>query len=284
MLTLPENASYTGVRERVENGFITTFFVGNSMKVARIGFSDENLTRKHGAVTAYNTNGDVLFVSHYSRNRLNGTWNSWYENRVACDSGVLENDLPDGEWKTWYPDGQLRTIRHYSAVKYHGLSEEIRRNNNRATFFHLSAIYRKNRNAFNRYIAPEYSFSSIPGRELPSLPPGSPLKMIADLNTSNGNSFYLPPFNKCLHHGLYMNYFPSGAVKDSGYYKNGLREGVWMEMIEDENVRSIGYYRHGQKKDIWKYYNPEGKLLYIQHFNRHGQLVGAKEFVKAPSN
>jgi antitoxin component YwqK of YwqJK toxin-antitoxin module len=77
-----------------------------------------------------------------------------------------------------------------------------------------------------------------------------------------------------------MNYFPSGAVKDSGYYKNGLREGVWMEMIEDENVRSIGYYRHGQKKDIWKYYNPQGKLLYIQHYDRHGRLVGSKEFVK----
>ena len=67
------------------------------------------------------------------------------------------------------------------------------------------------------------------------------------LNTSaSGN--YIAPFQHCLHHGAFVNYFESGAVKDSGYYNNGLKHDLWKEGARDGKESAFGYYRHGVRE------------------------------------
>jgi antitoxin component YwqK of YwqJK toxin-antitoxin module len=67
-----------------------------------------------------------------------------------------------------------------------------------------------------------------------------------------------------------MNFYPNGAVKDSGYYKNGLREGHWEEWVASGNIRSSGRYIHGKKTGTWSFYDNAGRLRSLITYNRKG--------------
>ena len=275
-VTDPQYASFKGYTEFDHNGFATTLFGDSAIKVAKITFADKELTSRHGAFIAFHANGEVLLKSHYKRNSLHGEWRSWYKNGLLCDSGTLVKSLPHGTWKGWFENGQLRSIRTFSEPKYHILKAELKKHP-RFTFLPLTSIIKQDPNALNLYTNAVNSYKSLSLSGLPAVTSALSLKQIADINTSRGSHLYLPPFAKCLHHGLYMNFYQGGNVKDSGYYKNGLKEGVWRESLEGGNIRSTGFYYHGRKKHTWKFYDASGKLLYIQHYNRAGKPVGPKE-------
>ena len=272
-----QNGSYKGYTEKVNDSFVTTIFAAPTVKVARLTFADKALTTRHGEIKGFNERGEVMFVSSYNRNRLHGNWTSWYNKLVVCDSGKFENNLPDGVWKTWYPDGTLRSIRTFNAYKYHALIDEIRRNNPRLSFFYLTALVKKNKSLLDYYTNANYSYNTLAGNGV-SRKSNHSLKQLGEINTDIETDHYLPPFTKGLLHGIYMNFYSNGLVKDSGYYKNGLRDGVWEERLENGNIRSTGFYQHGLKRNTWKFYNAEGKLLYYQHYDRHGKPDHGKEF------
>ena len=66
-LTDPKEAVFTGYRERVNDIYVATLFRGSYLKVAKLAFSDETLSRKHGALTAYNPKGEIIFISNYKQ-------------------------------------------------------------------------------------------------------------------------------------------------------------------------------------------------------------------------
>lgn len=275
----PGNALYKAYSQKVNNSFLTTLYSEPAVKAATLTFSDKFLSRKHGEITVYNEKGSVMFTGNYKNNRLHGRWSSWYPNLVICDSGNFKNNLPDGVWKTWYPDGDLRSVRTFNSYKYESLMNEIRRNNNRLSFFYLTSVSKQNKSLFNYHTNAGNSYTTLAMGNQQNSRTNISLKELAEINTTVDTEDYLPPFTKGLHHGLYMNLYPGGAVKDSGYYKNGLRDGIWEEWIENGVVRSIGFYQHGLKKNTWKFFNAKGKLLYYQHYDRHGRPDHAKEFV-----
>jgi antitoxin component YwqK of YwqJK toxin-antitoxin module len=77
-----------------------------------------------------------------------------------------------------------------------------------------------------------------------------------------------------------MNFFPDGKTRDSGYYKNGVRDGLWNEWNNDATVLAVGSYKQGRPNGDWKFYNKQGKLLYIQLYSDNGKL---KDVVKMKS-
>ncbi len=65
----------------------------------------------------------------------------------------------------------------------------------------------------------------------------------------------------------YKSYFINGALKDSGYFRNNRKQGVWVELLENGSVRSVGEYKHGWRKGSWRFYDKNGKLLYLRRYN-----------------
>ena len=97
------------------------------------------------------------------------------------------------------------------------------------------------------------------------------------LNRSSDKN-YLPPFNQCYHDGLYINYLSNGAIKDSGFYHNGLRNGMWIESLEDGNLILKGAYSNGKKIHSWSYYNKDGKLTVLKYYNNQGKEINSKTY------
>jgi hypothetical protein len=174
---------------------------------------------------------DGVFYSVKMKNhRMNGSWKSWYQNKSLCDSGDFIKGIPDGEWKHWDAKGQLLAIRHYSAAKFLTIKKEIDLNHPRCAIHSLAALYRQNSEIARQYLEAGYSFGLTAGNDR------IPLTKIVE-NNINGNN-YEPVFAVCLHHGLYMNFYADGSLKDSGYYKNGLRDGVWIQRSPDGSCSS----------------------------------------------
>lgn len=239
------------------------------------------LLREGGSIVGYTSDGDVQFIGHYRGDRLKGEWKSYYGPGQLCDSGGIKNNVPDGEWKSWYENGQLRFIRTFHAFKFEKARQDISRRASKVISSPIVTIAREDLRVAYSYMSAAYSFHTLAKKSNARKLSGADwtsLRQRVDNNTFDGAEEYLPPFLECFHHGLYMNFYPDGGVKDSGYYKNGLREGVWEERVNNGNIVAKGFYYRGHKSDSWKYYDKNGELKYLENYNRIGRLVYRKEF------
>ena len=233
----------------------------------------------HAATSLPFRNGNVeerwndrpLYKSAVKKGKLHGTWQSWYQNGQLCDSGSFYKNLPDGQWKFWDEQGKLTAIRTYSADKYERLSFEITRSNPRHVSSPLVTLYRRNRREALKHFDASASFDGIRQN-------GKNLRETVQHNVSS-NDQYTPVFSRALHHGLFANYFPNGEVRDSGYYKNGLRDGIWIHVSEDGTTLT-GYYKDGLKSGVWKRYDVQGRLLELVEHSKSGEIVHRKSFIK----
>lgn len=217
---------------------------------------------------------EPIYKSHAKHHRLHGPWQSWYSNRLMLDSGQLVNGIPDGEWRYFDSTGQLLSIRHYNADKLQRVKEEWRNANPRRSFFALTEMYRNNPSAAVHHTRVAYSFPSKASAIKRSL-------RETVLHNRNSNDGYRPVFDEGLLHGLYLNYFSNGMVRDSGYYKDGLKDGVWMHRNSIGGSWFSGAYKNGMRQYEWKQYDAAGKLLVIIFYNKEGKEQWRKERVRS---
>jgi antitoxin component YwqK of YwqJK toxin-antitoxin module len=100
-------------------------------------------------------------------------------------------------------------------------------------------------------------------------------------NTAGISSTYLPPFKNCVHHGTYINYHQNGAVKDSGFYVNGLKHGLWRESVNSDSMYTFGSYNHGLRNTQWKYYDNGDRLIYTEYYKKNGEIRGRHYFERS---
>ena len=72
---------------------------------------------KNGPYQGYFENGDLQFTTVIKKSRLQGVWKSFYQGGAVCDSGKFVKDVPDGEWKGWYPNGKLRLYMAFQCLR-----------------------------------------------------------------------------------------------------------------------------------------------------------------------
>ncbi len=275
---LPEDEYFFSTpREPGSKSFVASLLRSTSVKAAYFSNRGKKLTKKNGIVVGYNGNGDTQFIGYYQRNKLYGEWRSRYDNRQRCDSGRIVNDVPDGLWKGWYPDGKLRFAYHFGAAKLATLKDEICRQPKvkffsiarqpagiAVNYFDANSLFGntgdKHQSLFARRKLYKKNYDELT------------LKSRIDQNTrtSSANE-YFPPFVECLLHGSYTSYFPDGRTKDAGLYINGIREGLWEEFSEKENLRAVGTYHNGLRKGEWRYYDALGKLQELKIFGAWGK-------------
>jgi antitoxin component YwqK of YwqJK toxin-antitoxin module len=67
-------------------------------------------------------------------------------------------------------------------------------------------------------------------------------------------------YNKGLQHGLWMDYYENGALKDSGYYADGRMNGSWTYWYENGNLASNSIFKSNLQHGLWKDYYDNGKI------------------------
>jgi len=230
----------------------------------------KQLSATEVSATGFYNASKKQFVVHFKREKLHGVWQTYFENNLSADSGSFKNSLPDGLWKTWYPNGQLKTVRNYSAGKFLYIKNDLFINHPRNQRYVITRLAQQKKDV-EGYFRPDYN-SEIDKR--------TTLLGRIQHNTAAVNDNYMAPFNQSLHHGIFVNYAANGAVKDSGNYVNGLRNGLWKET--DTSITATGFYQHGCKTGQWKYYDASGMLVYTEHYNQHGERKAIYHFIAKP--
>lgn len=89
------------------------------------------------------------------------------------------------------------------------------------------------------------------------------LKTIAttQANTSNGDKYSIMPPDTD-YTGDYVDKYPSGIVKFSGFFRFGERHGQWMAFYENGNMWSECFYDKGKKQGATNVYYANGKPQY----------------------
>lgn len=211
-----------------------------------------------------------LFMANVKNHRLHGAWLSFYPQAQKLDEGIMVKGVPDGVWKTWYPNGQLKSVRNYNADLFFKVQSDIDLNHPKISRFVLSDRYKKEGKKVLQVLSANYSFR-IHQKSIPA-----DLALLVSQNQQQPFDYH-PPFKNALHHGLYMNYFESGALQDSGYYNQGLRSGLWEHHLENGTYWR-GLYKNGIRINDWKYYSSEGKLLLFIVYDEKGSELRRKQF------
>lgn len=211
----------------------------------------------------------MLLQANVKNHRLHGAWASYYPQSQKMDEGMLVKGVPDGAWKTWYPNGQLKSVRSYNADLFFKIQADIDLNHPKISRFILSERYKKEGKKVLQVLSANYSFR-IHQKTIPA-----DLALLVAQNQQQP-AHYHPPFKNALHHGLYMNYYENGAVQDSGYYNQGLRNGLWEHHLADGTFWR-GLYKNGTRINDWKYYTAEGKVQLFILYDEKGNELRRKQ-------
>jgi antitoxin component YwqK of YwqJK toxin-antitoxin module len=256
------------------SGFATE--PGNDRRAKKIVFVAPYTSPVYSFIIEYNgaieepAGQAFIFKAHAKNHRLHGEWRSWYANEQMLDSGQLVNGIPDGEWRYFDSTGQLLSVRHYNADKFRRVKEEWRHPDPRRSFFALTDMYRSNPSAAVYHTRTAYSFPSKHDRVKRSL------RETVLLNRTGADAYH-PVFDEGLLHGLYLNYFSNGMIRDSGYYKDGLKDGVWVHHNSIGGSWFLGTYKNGLRQYEWKQYDASGKLLSIIFYTKEGKEAWRKD-------
>lgn len=213
----------------------------------------------------------ILFNATVRKGKLNGTWQSWYPDGVACDSGKLVNNIPDGKWVFRNPANEIIAVREYSADKFIRITNEMQHYHPKRSFYYLASLYQQNRTRALRFLDADYSFPGNGGKRKIST-----LRQLAEENTASIHP-YQPVFVQCLHEGLYINYFSGGLVRDSGSYVNGVRNGKWIHRDTATTGWYQGAYHNGTRVKEWKVFDDLGRLIEIIQYNHSGRISWRKK-------
>jgi antitoxin component YwqK of YwqJK toxin-antitoxin module len=227
------------------------------------------LLQKNGTIQQQSSTGVSVFAT-VKQYKLHGKWQSKYGNGQMIDEGTLVKGIPHGEWKVWSQNGTLLAVRNYDADLLQRIQQEIKLNHPRNYFYTITNIHKKNSPAAATYLTANYSFGNTSVKQI------STITEVVD-NNANDITQYRPVFTTCLHHGLFMNFYRNGAIKDSGYFYQGLKEGVWLHYINEAGVVWKGSYKYGMPEREWKLYNAAGKLMMIVFYNQNGKEVWRRQ-------
>lgn len=209
-------------------------------------------------------NNNILLSAHFKNGKLHHNWFSQYANGVKCDSGYFKNGIPEGEWKHWDENGNLRMVRNFSTTKYNRVTDEISKQIKHPTYT-ISRMAKQNKFAALQHL--QTKETAIKSKDYKT----------RALHNVTANAGYASVYNECLYHGLYVNLNENGVVVDSGYYKDGLRDGLWMERNTTSNTITTGMYKHGKKSKEWKQYNADNQLTGITIY-KEGKQTYHKNF------
>ena len=208
---------------------------------------------ENGLAKEYNEDGLVISLIEYKRGyivkrerinrsdregRKQGLWKFFYGNGNVQMEGTYTNDLRDGYFKEYDPEGNLVSVSKYTM----GMKQEDARE---VSKLEVRVDYHPN------------GKPKIEGRYFNDIPEGVRREYDEEGNLVRGFVF---------RNGIIVG---RGITDESG-----LREGPWKEYFEDGKLRAEGRYSKGKRVGKWKFYFRSGTLEQEGNYNARGLYDG----------
>ena len=96
--------------------------------------------------------------------------------------------------------------------------------------------------------------------EDPATDPSPILHLLDSLSAPPAETFYM-----FLH--VFIEFYETGNVSKSYYYKNDLLDSAYYEFLPDGSISVEGYFNYGLKNGEWATFTEEGKLFSIGFYS-----------------
>lgn len=223
------------------------FYVNDVLQGERIEFypsgkikSTVNIVdgKNVGQLTEYNEKGEIITEEIYD--------NGFLKDRQELNR-YDDNGEKTGLWRTYYPDGTIKSEGDYVDGKKNGVFKEFDKKGKLVDIKQMMGDTTMS------------SSSEIVIIELyKSYHPNGKIKLVGGIN--NG-----------LKSGIYREFDENGELINGYIYKkdtmlaegkilpNGQYDGAWKEYYPDGKIMLTGTYENGKRNGLWTYYYPNGK-------------------------
>jgi antitoxin component YwqK of YwqJK toxin-antitoxin module len=200
-------AVYPAIGFRTTGAWFLQVAYPDTTPLLKAYFKDKNFKVKNGPYLLYHRKRVKALEGTFVNNTPQGLWRYWYENGQIKDSGLLVNNIMSGSWKSWAPNGQLLIVAQYAKTPANG----------------------------------------SPAGGVPPIKSGKKGSVLPEISPVPGTR-----------EGLAIGYYPNGYLRDSGEFKNNLRTGAWKTWYETGQLESVGSYVNGNMQGDWTYYRNNG--------------------------
>ena len=196
----------------------------NSYKEKLVGGFYNNM--KQGIYREYDIDGHIINGYIYKNDT------------IIAEGLILNNGTYDGDWKTFYPLGQIKSEGKYLKGSKNGIW----------TFYYENGKKQQIGKYKNQIPSGEWKWYY-----------------------KNGSLKRIEYYRKGKLEGTQIEYNTTGGEITNGEFYNGLKEGFWMYHVGD--YKETGDYTMGYKTNSWVYFYKNGKIAFKGDFDE-GQPKG----------
>lgn len=241
--------------------------------------------KPHGMAREYDTAGVIVRLIYYYRGIMT---------KREQVNRIDKFGYKQGKWKTFWPNGNLRTEGEYVNDKRHGYFKDYDEEGN---FLQVQKYE-------NDYLVADAPETKQLERRVSYHPNGQPAIIAAYYHgkaegvrrefDTEGNVIKGYVFSNGvllsegitdmagLRQGKWKEFYAGGELKSEGVYKNSLRTGKWKFYFPDKSVEVVGSYdAKGRQDGEWQWFYANGQLMREANYDA-GTLDGA--FVEYDEN
>ncbi len=256
-------------------------------------------------VTKYYENGKVKLQGFVKDNTYDSTFISYYENGNiqsegnykkaiyktssmsitlgVCGTGRDTSEpaagIKNGQWKNYYVNGQLQSLKNYFGNIQVGQSKFYDSTGNllENEFYNAGRLIQRQEYFANGVLEAftirsyeeiknkgDKSYSTIYFDKVFEYYPTGELKSIKIFNENKEQT------------GKYIEYWENGFVKNEGEYKDEKRNGIFREYYQNGNTKFEGIIKNDIPQDKQYFSNNKGKIIKIETWKK-GKLVKTEE-------
>ncbi len=201
--------------------------------------------------------------------RKQGYWKSYDNMGVLKYEGRFVNDIPQGEFKYYYPTEKLKAVsfiyddgKKSRTILYHRNGKIMASGNylnqEKDSVWHYFSEYD------GELLSEEIYMRNIKEGIWTNYYPG---KKIAEQIT----------YERDKRHGSWTQFYIDGSVKFKGNYIDGDKEGVFLAYHTNGNIEVKGSYKDSLKEGVWQHFDEENMLIKEEVFER-GKLKSKNEY------
>lgn len=205
---------------------------------------DEDIRELLDMKNTYDEEGRLIFTGGYKEGVPVGI-HRFYDTTGMVENAYLYNELGQkisegiideqgirrGDWKDFYPSGEIRA---------EGAYQDNQRSGTWTYYFRKGGVEQKGRFERDLYMG------------------------LWNWYYPNGNKWREESYFNGKEDGMFVEYDPAGNILTKGDYIGGEKEGEWIYQVGDHEER--GNFVIGLREGIWRYYYPDGTLKYEGYY------------------
>ncbi len=162
------------------------------------------------------------------KGKKQGFWKKYDEMGYVRYEGHFKDDIPIGEFKYYYPDGEIRAI---SIIFDEGHKSNTRLFHRNGKLMAEGMYVDQKKDGVWKYYS---EFDGIL------------------LSTES--------YVETLKQGVWQQYYPDKTIAETLIYENDVRQGIWRQFFTDATLKLEGTYLNDQKEGFFKIYHPNGQI------------------------